>query len=419
MNNLRYESDCIGKCFDEKAWEALLPRAQSIYRDLYSGNSDREAMGWLDPEKSAIQSEEIKGKAEEIRGDGEVFVLVGVGGSNQAARAVIRGIGGRQKEIEILYAGNTLSAWELDRLLSKIENRSVYINVIAKNFETLEPGSHYRILRKLMEKRYPRAEMARRVILTGTRGGRLEEIAREQGNLFLEFPLDIGGRYSAVSPVGLFPMAVAGRDIDALVKGAWDMYRYIRDTRDNMALGYAMTRYLLYQNNYTIEVLASFEPRLGFFHKWWVQLFGESEGKNGKGIFPAAAMYSEDLHSMGQYLQDGRRSLLETFISVNDPGAALIVENSGGINDGFAYLEGMDFAEINRIAEQATIEAHGKGGVPVQVLIIPQINEYYMGQLFYFFMVSCALSGKLLEVNPFDQDGVEIYKMKMFQLLRK
>jgi glucose-6-phosphate isomerase len=300
-----------------------------------------------------------------------------------------------------------------------IRNKSVYVNVIAKNFETLEPGSHYRVLRKVLEKRYSPAEMARRVILTGTRGSRLEEIARGEGNLFLEFPLDIGGRYSAVSPVGLFPMAAAGRDVDALIRGARDMYRYIRDTPDNTALRYALTRYLLYQNNYDIEVLASFEPRLAFFHKWWVQLFGESEGKNGKGIFPAAAMYSEDLHSMGQYLQDGRRNLLETFVSVEDPGAGVVVEGGGRINDGFAYLEGIDFADINRIAEQATIESHRMGGVPLQVLKIKRIDEYYMGQLFYFFMVSCALSGKLLGVNPFDQEGVEVYKMKMFQLLGK
>jgi glucose-6-phosphate isomerase len=419
MDNLVYESKGTENCFTEEAWDALLPRAQSLCRDLYYGDGDREATGWLDPEKSAIQIGEIRKKAEEVRSDGEVFILVGVGGSNQAARAVIKGIAGGRKGPEICYAGNTLSAYELSRLLLHIRNKSVYINVIAKNFETLEPGSHYRALRKVMEKRYTQAEMARRVILTGTRGSRLEEIARGEGNLFLEFPLDIGGRYSAVSPVGLFPMAAAGRDIDALIRGARDMYRYIRDTPDNTALRYALTRYLLYQNNYDIEVLASFEPRLAFFHKWWVQLFGESEGKNGKGIFPAAAMYSEDLHSMGQYLQDGRRNLLETFVSVEDPGAGVVVEGGGRINDGFAYLEGIDFADINRIAEQATIESHSTGGVPLQVLKIKRIDEYYMGQLFYFFMVSCALSGKLLEVNPFDQEGVEVYKMKMFQLLGK
>ena len=407
--------------------QALLPqeemkgkivRAGEICRDIITNpHNDQGVKGWLEPYHARPFIEKMQSKAEEIRQNADVFVLVGVGGSNQAARAVIKALKRKEKPT-ILYAGNTLSSAYLSDILDELEDKSVYINVIAKNFETLEPGSHFRVLRKALEQRYSPEEMARRIILTGTAGSRLEEIANENSTLFLPFPQEIGGRYSAFSPVGLFPMMVAGLDIERLLKGVNSMKEEIwENPENNPAVQYAAYRSLAYENGFNIELLAAFEPQMEFFIKWWIQLFGESEGKGGKGIFPAGVVYSEDLHSMGQYLQDGRRNLLETFIKTSPAQPSIKVLADKDFRDGFDYLDGMDFTEINRAAEQATIEAHSKGGVPCAILDVGRLDEETFGRLFYFFMMACALSGKLLGVNPFDQEGVEEYKRSMFKAL--
>lgn len=395
-------------------------QAEQIRRALY-GNPQEDAgvKGWLCPEESAVQLSRIKQKAEEVRRDADVFVLVGVGGSNQAARAVIKSVRPQTKAPEVLYAGNTLSPYELADTLTALDGKSVYINVIAKNFETLEPGSHFRVLRRYMATRYSSEELSKRIILTGTRGSLLETISGQLGSTFLEFPVPIGGRYSAFTPVALFPMAVAGLDIDAYLAGAVDMYHILSEVPDNIAVQYAVARNLLHRSGYDIEQLAVFEPRLSWFAWWWRQLFGESEGKDGKGIFPSSAVYSEDLHSMGQYMQDGRRNLIETFLTADDPGAKLPVPNDPDLFDAFDYLNDKDFTEINCAAFEATLEAHRNGGVPCFEISIPQIDEYHFGQLYYFFMAACAISGKLLGVNPFDQEGVEEYKRSMFVKLGK
>lgn len=346
-------------------------------------------------------------------------MIVGVGGSNQAARAMIEALTDR-KGPEVIYLGNSLSPHYISQMMKRLEGKSVYINVIAKNFETLEPGSHFRILRQVMNGIYSKEEAAKRVILTGTTGSRLEEIARENGYTFFQFPVAIGGRYSAFSPVGLFPIAVAGLDVDDFLNGvkAAEMM-CINQPDQNPAVEYAAVRNLLYQQGYDIEMLVSFEPQFAFFNKWWIQLFGESEGKEKKGIFPSGAIYSEDLHSMGQYMQDGRRNLIETFLTVEDPKASVIIESDRTFGDRFDYLDGMDFKEINRAAEKATIDAHAAGGVPCIQFLIDQITEETFGELYYTFMMSCAVSGKLMGVNPFDQEGVEEYKRSMFKALGK
>ena len=300
-----------------------------------------------------------------------------------------------------MYLGNTLSPYTIRKTLEEMEGKSVYIDVIAKNFETLEPGSHFRILRQWMGSRYDREEMAKRITVTGTKGSRLEEIAAENGYLFLQFPVPVGGRYSAFTPVGLLPIGAAGLDVDEYLAGMAAACQDCRENgEDNLAVRYGAVRQLLYRRGYDIEMMVSFEPRYGFFARWWVQLFGESEGKEKKGIFPTASIYSEDLHSIGQYMQDGRRNLIETFVSVKDPGASVVVESCPEYGDRFDYLDGMDFAEINRAAEEATWEAHSRGGVPCIRFQVDRASERSFGELYYYFMVACAVSGELMGVNP-------------------
>lgn len=394
-------------------------RAAALCRELLAQDDTEQVLGWRTRETSAVQLDVIREKAKEIRENADVFVIVGVGGSNQAARAMIEALDGRTGP-EILYLGNTLSPYYIRGVLKKLEGKSVYVDVIAKNFETLEPGSHFRILRQWMKSRYSREEMAKRVILTGTCGSRLEEIAREQGYLFLSFPVPVGGRYSAFTPVCLMPIGAAGLSLDAYLTG---MERAARDCQEhpetNPAVRYAAARNLFYDQGYDIEVLTSFEPQYGYLAKWWVQLFGESEGKEKKGIFPTSAIYSEDLHSLGQYMQDGRRNLMETFVSVKNPKASVVIEPDPAFGDGFDYLDGMDMDQINKAAEAATWNAHVSGDVPCMRMTVEEISEETFGELYYYFMVACAVSGRLLGVNPFDQEGVEEYKRSMFAALGK
>lgn len=402
---------------DGQELEAQRQRAAQICRELLTKEDDKQVLGWRALETSAVQLELIRAKAEEIRREAEVFVIVGVGGSNQAARAMIEALQDR-KGPEIVYLGNTLSPYSISHTLEKMEGKSVYIDVIAKNFETLEPGSHFRILRQWMKKRYSKEEMAKRIIVTGTTGSRLEEIAKENGYLFLQFPVPVGGRYSAFTPVGLFPVAAAGLDVDAFLEGVQSAMDDCKaHPEENPAVGYGAARSLLYGKGYDIEMLVSFEPQYAYLAKWWVQLFGESEGKDKKGIFPASAIYSEDLHSIGQYMQDGRRSLIETFLSVGNPKACAVIEPDAAFGDRFDYLDGMDFDQINKAAEAATWDAHVRGGVPCIGLGVEEISERTFGELFYYFMMACAVSGTLTGLNPFDQEGVEEYKRSMFAAL--
>jgi len=404
---------------EETALNVQREKAAGLCRELLTKVDTDQVLGWRNLELSAVQLELIKRKAEEIRQDADVFVIVGVGGSNQAARAMIEALKDGEGP-EIVYLGNTLSPCYISQTLKHMEGKSVYIDVIAKNFETLEPGSHFRILRQWMKDRYTKEEMAKRIIVTGTVGSRLEEIASENGYLFLQFPVPVGGRYSAFTPVGLFPMAVAGLDVDAFLAGVQQAIDdCLEHPADNPATGYAAARNLLYGKGYDIEMLVSFEPQLAFLTKWWVQLFGESEGKDKKGIFPAAAIYSEDLHSIGQYMQDGRRNLLETFISVENPKASALILPDPAFGDRFDYLDGMDFDQVNKAAEAATWNAHADGGVPCIGLRVDEISEETFGELFYYFMIACAVSGMLMGVNPFDQEGVEEYKRSMFAALGK
>ncbi len=396
----------------------LLEKNRAPIRNALSpirGKTD--SLGWVDVDTLADREllTLIEDKAKEIRENAEAFVLIGVGGSNQGARAAVEALG--DNRVEILYTGNTLSPASLNKTMAQLKGKSVYVNVIAKNFATLEPGATFRVIRHYLEEEYGLQEAAKRTIATcSPNNGSLELFARDRNYTVLPFPLDVEGRYSVLSAAGLLPMGVAGIDIGALLNGAREMKELIHSEgpETNPAVLYALHRNLLLKKGYAIEILSHFEPAFHYFAKWWVQLFAESEGKDGKGIYPTSCSFSEDLHSLGQYIQDGRRILLETFLNLEDQGASYAVPHEDDNRDGFAYVDGKDFAFLNRVAFNATINAHRAGGVPCAVVNVPELTPYYMGQLFYFFEYACYVSGAILGVNPFDQPAVETYKVDMF-----
>lgn len=379
----------------------------------------KDSLGWMNVDEWAGEKwlAECGKLAMEVQKKADVLVVIGIGGSNQAARAVVDAIG-EKSPVKIVWAGNSISAYSIRNVFKKIKGKSIYINLIAKNFETLEPGIGFRALRNYLEEAYGES-YAERVICTGTEESYLDELCRENGFRFLPFPDNIGGRFTALSPVGLFPMAVAGMDIKAMAAGAQHMRRrlFAEKGTENFALRYAVIRNLLYEKGFRMEMLSYFEPRYFRFAKWWMQLFGESEGKDNKGLYPLIGNFSEDLHSVGQFLQDGTNVIFETFLEVQNSGASYVLHKDE-VNDRFDYLDGKDFDEINRVAFEATLMAHSEK-FPCVKISIPAINEETFGQLFYFFEFECYLSAKILGVNPFDQPGVEAYKQYMFKALGK
>jgi len=424
VNLISLDCSNIYSFIEEKKLRQLIYQNESLYNEILQSYKDdkEQVLGWMDIDKIADKRllNIIEEKAKEIRENADVFILIGVGGSNQGARAVIKAFQKEEKP-KILYSGNNLSPIYMNNILDQIQGKSVYVNIIAKNFATLEPGICFRVIRKYLEEVYGEEEASRRIIATGSPGGSsLEKLAEQKGYLFLPFPLDVGGRYSVMSAVGLLPIAVSGVSLSELISGAKAMQEYANNTvaEENDLLRYAVIRNELLKMGKNIEILAYFEPSLEYFSKWWIQLFGESEGKDGKGIFPTACSFSEDLHSLGQYIQSGQRIMFETFLNIERQSSHLIVPKDGA-PDYFDYLDGKDFAWINRVAYEATVKAHTDGGVPCMIMNIPELTPYYMGQLFYFFEMACYISGRILGVNPFDQPGVEAYKHNMFKALGK
>lgn len=382
-------------------------------------NQYKDSLGWLDVEEWAGDSwlTRYEGLARKVNRDADALVVVGIGGSNQAARAMVSAMGSKSGT-EIIWAGNTISAHSINEVLGSLKGKSVYIDVIAKNFETLEPGIAFRALRDFLKEQYGE-KYAARVIATGTRGSRLEQLCTKHGFTFLPFPEDVGGRYTALTPIGLFPAAVAGLDLRAIAAGARRMRErlFSGPAENNMALRFAAVRNLMYQKGYRIEMLSFFEPRLFRFAKWWTQLFAESEGKDSTGLYPVIGSFSEDLHSIGQFVQQGTPVIFENFLEVRAREASPVLQ-ADEVDDAFGYLDGKDFDEINRAAFQATVAAHSER-FPCGILSVPALDEDTFGQLFYFFPFACYLSGKLLGINPFDQPGVEAYKNQMFGILGK
>lgn len=422
MKSLQLDSSNVLEYLKREDIENKLKDSYELSNQIlesYKKDKDK-VLGWMDLDVCANEAllSDVETITADIRENADVFLLIGVGGSNQGARAVLKALQ-EDGTPKIIYTGNNLSPVYMNKILQEIEGKSIYVNVIAKNFATLEPGICFRIIRNYMEKTYGEKEAAKRIITTGSPGGSsLEKLSEDKGYKFLPFPLDVGGRYSVLSAVGLLPIAVGGIDIRKLVAGAKVMRNriYTEDIKENMAINYAVIRNLLLQKGFHIEILAYFEPLFEYFSKWWVQLFGESEGKDGNGIFPTACCFSEDLHALGQYIQEGQKIIMETFIELEDAGESLLIPKDES-KDYFDYLDQKDFAYLNKTAFEATVKAHKDGGVPALIIKVPELNEFYMGQLFYFFEFACYVSGMLLGVDPFDQPGVEAYKKNMFSAL--
>ncbi len=402
----------------DRAHASVLAARRTLVDGSGSGNA---FLGWRDVLRSPDPDlmDRLRSDAEEIRERADILVCIGIGGSYLGARAVLDALGpyfGPGRGPEILFAGHHMSGAYVRDLLDRLEGRSVYLNVISKSGTTLEPALAFRFLRKWVEDRFEDAER-RILVTTDPEHGALNVLQREKGYRKYVIPPSVGGRFSVLTPVGLLPLAAAGVDVTALFDGAVDAFHAWESEADNPAVRYAATRHLLYEAGYTTEILAVFEPRLAGIGGWWQQLFGESEGKDGKGIFPSTLQYSTDLHSLGQYVQDGRRTLMETFLVADEDDGGLTVPAWPGDEDGLNYLAGRTLSEINRKAFEGTARAHLDGLVPVMRLGMDRISEREIGQLLYFFQFSVAVSGYLLGVNPFDQPGVEAYKKEMFRLL--
>ncbi len=366
----------------------------------------------------------IQKVANEIQENAEVLLVIGVGGSFLGARAVIdaltpyfRTISG----VEVIYAGNNMSGAYLRQLLTYLDGKSVYVNVISKSGSTMEPALAFRVVKQYMENRYGTEAFERILVTTDPEKGILKNIANESGYRQFVIPTDVGGRYSVFTAAGLLPIAVAGIDIDAFLQGARqaEVDTSNENIGQNAAYQYAFARFELYSQGYSLELLASFEPRLKKLHEWWKQLFGESEGKEQKGLYPSTVTFSTDLHAIGQFIQDGSRILFETLLHFDEIEEDIEVPSSFDDLDGLNYLSGRSMNEINATSKDGVVLAHEEGGVPVMKICVPKLDAYHVGYLMFFFMKACVISASLLEVNPFDQPGVEAYKQKMLELLKE
>ena len=388
----------------------------------YVAKAEQDAFGgWVNLPINYDKEEfaRIKEAAKRINDNSEYLVCIGIGGSYLGHRAVIEALGGEKGRTKILYAGNSLSTRSLQRVIAEVGDADFSVNVISKSGTTTEPAVAFRVFKKMLVDKYGEEEAAKRIFATTDAAkGALHDEAVAKGYESFVVPDNVGGRYSVLTAVGLLAIAVAGIDIDALMDGAAEE-RAALISDGGLAAEYAAMRNMLLDKDYNIEILANFEPQFMYFNEWWKQLFGESEGKDHKGIYPASVIDSTDLHSMGQYIQQGRRNLFETFVEVRDDYAGVTVPEATDDLDGLKYLEGRELDYINKTANAATREAHTSGGVPVLEIIIPTVDERSLGALIYFFEMSCALSGFTLGVNPFDQPGVEAYKTRMFELLGK
>jgi len=410
----------------ESAVAGLAERVAAVAADLHARRGPgHEFLGWLDlpvgPDGAYLAA--LETAAARAQDDSEAVVVIGIGGSYLGARAVLDALGQAPGTPEILFAGTSLGAGALERVTARLAGRDFRLCVISKSGTTLEPAVAFRVLRRQLEERYGPQDAASRITaVTDASRGALRQQADAAGWESWVIPDDVGGRFSVLTPVGLWPLAVAGVDVRALLRGAAAMREacLTDDLRANPAHLYAATRFGLYERGFQTEVLASFHPGLRTVGEWWKQLYGESEGKQGKGIFPASTVYTTDLHSLGQYVQDGRRDLLETFLVVREDAPQMVVpEDLGGGGDGLDYLVGERLDEINHKAFLGTRAAHVGGGVPCLTLELDRLDAATVGGLLYLFEKGVAVSGRLLGVNPFDQPGVEAYKREMFRLLGK
>lgn len=437
---IRLDADSVRPFLDDGTLEALRPRVVEAHRDLIEKRgTGNEMLGWrdllLDPDETLL--DDVEATAARIRRDADVLLCIGIGGSYLGARAVIQalspyfsraqttasgndGADGHSRNPdrppEVLFAGHHLSGAYLRELMDALEGQSVFVNVISKSGTTLEAALAFRFIRRWMEMHFDDAD-ARIIVTTSPTGGALNKLREQHAYKKYAIPEDVGGRFSVLTPVGLLPIAAAGLDVRALLDGAAAACRTLTDADDNAALEYAALRYLLLGAGYDVEVLAVFEPRLSGIGAWWQQLFGESEGKQGTGLYPATVQYSTDLHSLGQYMQEGQRIVVETFLMPEDDGGSLVIPSMEANLDGLDDIAGQTLTDVTRSAHEGTAKAHTDGGVPNLTVWFDAIKADALGEVLYFFEHAVAVSGYLLGVNPFNQPGVEAYKREMYQRL--
>ncbi len=407
--------------------EQVLAAHKTVHEKTGMGS---DFLGWLDlpVNYDKKEFEAIKVAAEKIKKNTDVFIVIGIGGSYLGARAALEFIRSpmynnlKKDTPDIYFAGNSISADYMNELLDICEGRDVSVNVISKSGTTTEPAVAFRIFKKLLEDKYGAEGARERIFCTTDKAkGTLKELADREGYETFVVPDDVGGRYSVLTAVGLLPMAVAGIDLDSVMKGAQDAREAFasEDFEKNDCYRYAAMRNILYRKGKGTEIMVSYEPRFTMMNEWYKQLFGESEGKDQKGIFPASVVFSTDLHSMGQFIQDGTRNLFETVVKINKPNRDIMIEADPENFDGLNFLAGKTMSQVNTKAFEGTVLAHNEGGVPNLILEIPEANEYEFGYMVYFFEKACAISGYILGINPFNQPGVEAYKKNMFALLGK
>lgn len=406
-------------------------KVENIHKTLHEkANDEKEFLGWLELPTNYDKKEfaRIKKAAERIKSNSDVFLCIGIGGSYLGARAVIESLThtfyayGKRSTPQILYAGNNLSPNYINDLIDIIGDRDISINVISKSGTTTEPAIAFRIFREYLENKYGMEEARKRIYCTtDSEKGALKKLATEEGYECFVIPDNVGGRYSVLTAVGLLPIAVAGINIDELMLGAKIAQdKYVdNNLKYNECYQYAVIRNILYNNKKDIEILVNYEPKLHYFTEWWKQLYGESEGKDLKGIFPAGVDFTTDLHSMGQYIQQGRRNLFETVINIVEPNSDITIKSDEDNLDGMNFVAGKTLDFVNKKAMEGTIEAHVSGNVPNIIINMEKLDTQTIGHLIYFFELACAMSGKILEVDPFNQPGVEEYKKNMFRLLGK
>ena len=427
--SVKYNGKHLAKFIRPEEYDTIFPQVELAHQQLESrSGAGNDFLGWLDLPVNYDKEEfaRIKEAAKKIREDSDVLLVAGIGGSYLGARAVVEAVKGlyhndTEDGLKIYFCGNTISPTYLNDIIKVTKGKRFSINVISKSGTTTETALAFRVLRKLLEDSVGPEEANKRIYATTDRAkGTLKQLADAQGWPTFVVPDDVGGRYSVLTAVGLLPIACAGIDIDALMKGAADAREaYSVCSKDNDAYRYAMTRNILYRKGKVVETLAAFEPDFTMMNEWYKQLFGESEGKDQKGLMPTSCIFSTDLHSMGQFLQDGSRTMFETYVDIKNTREDFYIEPLEGNFDGLNFLADQNVSVVNRKAMEGTILAHNDGGVPIGVIEVDSLDAYNVGYLIYFFWKACAVSGYLLSVNPFDQPGVESYKKNMFALLGK
>lgn len=434
MNNISIDYSKALSFINEKDIEALKENIFDAHDKLHNKTGlGNDFLGWLDLPENYDKNEfnRIKEAAERIKSNSDVLIVIGIGGSYLGARAVIDMLShsfynnlpcSKRKTPRIYYVGNNISPIYLRDIFDVIEGKDISVNVISKSGTTTEPAIAFRVFKDYVEKKYGKEEAKKRIFATtDSKKGALKGLADSEGYECFVIPDNVGGRYSVLTAVGLLPIAVSGMNIDSLMAGAREaMDEYsVKDIKNNTCYLYAAIRNALYRKGKGIEIMANFEPSMHYFAEWWKQLYGESEGKNKLGIFPAAVDFTTDLHSMGQYIQDGVRNLFETFIDIEKPRYDYEIEMDPENIDGLNFLAGKTMNYVNKRAMEGTAIAHEDGGVPNITIKIPEMNEHNCGKLIYMFEKACGISGYVLGVNPFDQPGVEEYKKNMFALLGK